>query len=330
MNFIGGRWFEVLNVSKCRGFVVVLIPSEYLNWMLNDERRYIFFICFCLLFASCRPETDRLRDTILKELTKQPGTFAVAFWDLSNGEQILVREHEVFHAASTMKTPVMIEVFKQCAGGKFSLSDSIIVKNEFTSIVDGSIYSLDPSGDSEQDLYNRIGGKEVLSALVYKMIIASSNLATNIVIDLVDAKAVTRTMHELGAKDIQVLRGVEDSRAFEKGLNNTVTAYDLMLIYEKLATGEIVDQQASQAMIDILLDQQFNAIIPARLPAGVRVAHKTGNITGVLHDSGIVFLPDGRKYVLVLLSKNLKDTEGAKAAMAGISELLYQHVIGQD
>jgi beta-lactamase class A len=330
MNFIGGRWFEVLNVSKCRGFVVVLIPSEYLNWMLNDERRYIFFICFCLLFASCRPETARLRDTILKELTKQPGTFAVAFWDLSNGEQILIREHEVFHAASTMKTPVMIEVFKQCAEGKFSLSDSIIVKNEFTSIVDGSIYSLDPSGDSEQDLYNRIGGKEVLSALVYKMIIASSNLATNIVIDLVDAKAVTRTMHELGAKDIQVLRGVEDSRAFEKGLNNTVTAYDLMLIYEKLATGEIVDQQASQAMIDILLDQQFNAIIPARLPAGVRVAHKTGNITGVLHDSGIVFLPDGRKYVLVLLSRNLKDTEGAKAAMAGISELLYQHVIGQD
>ena len=162
------------------------------------------------------------------------------------------------------------------------------------------------------------------------MIIASSNLATNIVIEMVGANAVTQTMHELGAKDIRVLRGVEDTKAFVKGLNNTVTAYDLMVIYEKMAKGEIVDQKASQAMIEILLDQRFNTIIPARLPEGVRVAHKTGNIAGVLHDSGIVFLPDGRKYVLVLLSKDLEDAEGAKTAMAKVSELLYQHVAGSD
>jgi beta-lactamase class A len=266
----------------------------------------------------------------MNELGQQPGTFAVAFKDLSTGQQVLIHEHEVFHAASTMKTPVMIEVFKQCAEGKFSLSDSIVVKNEFTSIVDGSTFSLDPSGDSEQQLYNRVGGKEALSELVYQMIIASSNLATNIVIEIVGAGKVTQTMHELGAKDIQVLRGVEDSKAFEKGLNNTVTAYDLMLIYEKLASGDVVDSKASRAMLDILLDQRINTIISSRLPDEVKVAHKTGNITGVLHDSGIVFLPDGRKYVLVLLSKDLKDTDGAKEMLAKVSELIYQQVIEKD
>lgn len=285
----------------------------------------VYFFCAGLLYA-CHSETDRLRDAILKELGQQQGVFAVAFKDLTSGQQILIHEHEIFHAASTMKTPVMIEVFTQCAEGKFSLSDSVVVKNEFSSIVDGSPYQLDSAGDSERQLYKRLGDKETLSELVNKMIISSSNLSTNIVVELVGATNVTQTMRELGIKDISVLRGVEDSKAFEKGLNNTVTAYDLMLIYEKLALGEIVDQRSSQAMIDILSDQQFNTIIPAGLPADVKVAHKTGNISGVLHDTGIVYLPDGRKYVLVLLSKELKDSESAKAAMANVSGMIYQHV----
>lgn len=282
-----------------------------------------------LLLSSCVSKTNQLRELIRKELNQHQGTYAVAFHDLTNGQEILINEQEVFHAASTMKTPVMIEVFKQCAEGNFSLSDSIVIKNEFKSIVDGSTYSLSASGDSEQQLYARIGEKEVLSSLVYNMIIASSNLATNIVVELVQAKNVTQTMRGFGANDIRVLRGVEDLKAFEKGLNNTVTAYDLMLIFSKMAAGEIVDQQTSEAMIDILTDQRFNTIIPARLPPDVRVAHKTGNITGVLHDSGIVFLPDGRKYVLILLSKELTDTEGAKEAMAKVSELIYEHVAGR-
>lgn len=92
-----------------------------------------------------------------------------------------------------------------------------------------------------------------------------------------------------------------------------------------MANGEIVDSTASQAMIKILLNQEFNEIIPARLPKEVKVAHKTGNITNVLHDSGIVFLPNGKKYVLVL-SKNLQKEEQAKKAMAEVSEMIYKYV----
>jgi beta-lactamase class A len=133
-------------------------------------------------------------------------------------------------------------------------------------------------------------------------------------------------MRELGAEHINVLRGVEDIKAFDAGLNNTTTALDLMIIFEKIARGQAVDEKSSREMIKILLDQKHNDIIPALLPADVKVAHKTGSISGVRHDSGIVFLPDGRKYVLVLLSKNLKNPEKAIKLMAEISLIIYQFI----
>jgi len=284
-------------------------------------------IVFSLVLASCQSKKERLTSDINTFLAKQEGTFALAFKDLQTGEEILIREHESFHAASTMKTPVMIEVFKQAAEGKFSLNDSILIKNEFKSIVDGSTFSLDSIEDSEHLLYKQLGKKKLLADLVYDMIIVSSNLATNLVIELVDAKNVMETMRSYGAKDLQVLRGVEDDKAYHQGLNNTTMAYDLMVIFEKIAKGEAVSPEASKAMVDILLDQQFNEIIPAKLPKEVKVAHKTGSITSVHHDSGIVYLPDGRKYVLVFLSKGFKEEPIANEAMATVSEMIYQHVI---
>jgi len=268
----------------------------------------------------------QLKKDITKELEQTKGEFAVAFKDLQTGEEILINDKEFFHAASTMKTPVMIEVFKQAAEGKFSLNDSITIKNEFKSIIDSSTYQLDSADDSEKELYKQIGQKRKLSDLVYDMIIVSSNLATNMIIELVDAKEVTKSMRRLGANDIEVLRGVEDSKAYAAGMNNRVTAFDLMLIFEQIANEKAVNKDASDQMIKILLDQQFNDIIPARLPKEVKVAHKTGWITGLHHDSGIVFLPDGRKYVLVLLSRKLEDEKKGIEAMAKVSEMIYKYV----
>jgi beta-lactamase class A len=297
--------------------------------MIRPQPKLIFIgVIPILCLFSCGERKTGIEEEIKKELAKQPGTYGLAFKDLSNGEELFINEHEVFHAASTMKTPVMIEVFKQASEGRFSLSDSIAIKNTFKSIVDGSEFSLDSAEDSEQKLYTLTSTKRTLDSLVYDMIIVSSNLATNIIIELVDAKKVTQSMRDLGAKDIQVLRGVEDDKAFAKGLINSTTAYDLMLIFEKMANGETVSKQASDAMIDILLDQRFNTIIPANLPKDVKVAHKTGSINGVHHDSGIVFLPDGRKYVLVILSKGLKDEDAATEVMANVSEIIYRHVMG--
>lgn len=270
----------------------------------------------------------QLKEKIIEKLNKTLGDFALAFKSLDNDSlQILINEKENFHAASTMKTPVMIEVFKQANEGKFSLDDSITVKNEFKSIVDSSKYSMNLSEDSGEDLYHFIGKKRTIRQLVYNMITVSSNLATNTLIDIVGAKNVMKTMKSIGANDIKVLRGVEDIKAFDLGLNNTTTAYDLMLIFENIAEGKIVSKKACAEMIDILLDQKINERIPALLPKKIKVAHKTGSITGVGHDSGIIFLPDGRKYVLVILAKNLNNRKEGEETEAKVSKMIYDYLV---
>lgn len=287
------------------------------------------WLCSLLCLAgSLSAQTDLagLKADIQKRLSNVEGVFAVAYKDLKTGNTLFINEKESFHAASTMKTPVMIEVYKQAAAGKFKLSDSILVKNEFHSIVDGSPYQLDIGDDSADGMYRMIGKKMTVYDLTYQMITVSSNLATNILIELVGAPQANATMRSYGAMDIQVLRGVEDDKAYQKGLNNAVTAYDLMLVFEKIARRQAVGKRASKAMTGILLDQKFNEIIPAQLPAGVKVAHKTGSITGVQHDSGIVYLPDGRHYVLILLSKKLSDPVAGVKALAEVSGMIYERV----
>jgi beta-lactamase class A len=158
------------------------------------------------------------------------------------------------------------------------------------------------------------------------MITMSSNLATNILIEKVGAENITATMRSYGADSIQVRRGVEDIKAFEQGLNNRTTARDESLIYLHLANGEAVNREASEEMINILKQQHFNEMIPAGLPDGVEVAHKTGWITGVNHDVGIVELPDGQRYVLVLLSKEAEDRQAVLDAFAEISRLVYDYI----
>jgi beta-lactamase class A len=270
---------------------------------------------------------DAVQRDIEKTLKSVDGTFAVAFESLDGQGQLLLNEKMMFHAASTMKTPVMIEVFSQSREGRFSLDDSLVVKNEFRSIVDGSSYQLDVKDDSDDSMYEKLGTKSSIRALLRQMITVSSNMATNLLMDLVGAKQVTRTMLSLGALNIEVLRGVEDGKAFEKGMNNRTSALDLLVIMKAISQGRAVDSAASKEMIEILLDQKFNELIPALLPPAVRVAHKTGNITGVEHDSGIVLLPDGRRYVLVILSKDLKDVDAGKKAIALVSRRIYDFMI---
>jgi len=284
--------------------------------------RSIAVLLVVAALTSCSNKKEDVTKQLTDVLTQTKGNFALAFKDLQTGEEILINEHRLFHAASTMKTPVMIEVFKQEKPGKFSMKDSILIKTAFASIVD-STFSLSPGQDSDSTLYLAAGQKRPISELVYKMIIRSSNLATNLLIELVDAKNVTQSMRELGANEIQVLRGVEDGKAYRAGLNNKVTAYDLMLIMEAIADHKV---EGSDDMVAILLDQEFNTIIPAKLPDDVKVAHKTGWITGLNHDSAIVMLPNGKKYVLVILSDSVADEKSAIENMATVSEMIYDHV----
>lgn len=298
-------------------------------------RTVVFIFCAVILsLYGCNnsaPDKKQLKKSVQTQLDSLDGTFAVAFKSLEDSSKALfINEEEMFHAASTMKTPVMVELFKQAEAGKFSLGDSILVKNEFRSIVDSSKYRMDISSDSEGELYDLIGQKRTIRQLIDDMITMSSNLATNILIEKVGAENVTQTMRSYGADSIRVLRGVEDIKAYKQGLSNRTNAMDLLILFEKLGHGEAVSPKASKEMISILREQHFNKMIPARLPKDVEVAHKTGWITGVTHDSGLIILPDGRRYVLVLLSKEITNREKVIDSFAQISRQVYDFMVQQN
>lgn len=268
-----------------------------------------------------------LEERILKILKTEKGDFAIAFKNLSDGKTILINENEEFHAASTMKTPVMIEAFKKNHEGIISLDDYIEIKNEFKSIVDGSLFKLSSFDDSDKKTYEKIGSYLSLRELIYDMITISSNLATNLVIDYIGHEDINKTMRDLGAKNINILRGVEDIKAFNEGLSNTTTALDLLKIYDNLALGKVINISLSEEMVDILKKQKYDDIIPKYLPKSIEVAHKDGWINGARHDSGIVFLDDNTKYVLVLLSKNLEDEIKGADLLAKISLEIYNSLL---
>lgn len=283
-------------------------------------------LAVALLLTGCatssRSDVASAVDAILKAHPEQ--TIAVAYRDMETGTSLLRNERTTFHAASTMKVPVMFGVFEAVTRGAMRLEDQVPVRNTFTSILDGSPYALEPGDDSDPELYAQVGSTVTVEELMRRMIVRSSNLATNLIIERIGAPAVMALMKQIGANDIRVLRGVEDEKAYEAGMNNTTTAYDLMLIFKALAEKRVISPAASDRMIDILLAQEHNDGIPAGLPAGTRVAHKTGNITAISHDAGLVIEPDGDEYVLVVLTRGFQKGDDADRVIASIARAIHE------
>ena len=267
--------------------------------------------------AEARAEIERL-------IAASGAEVAVAARTLDGKEELLIAPEVSFHAASTMKIAVMIELFRQARAHKASLEELLPVKNEFHSIVDGSPYALDAAEDSDPEVYRAIGQTMTLGRLCEAMITRSSNLTANLLIERLGVRNIQCTVHKLHADGLLVLRGVEDSKAYAKGLNNTTTARALMKILEAIARGRAVDPAASRAMAEILQRQQFNEAIPAGLPPGTPVAHKTGEITRIHHDAAIVYAP--RPYVLVVLVRGLADAKQSAALIAEITRAVHRAI----
>jgi beta-lactamase class A len=252
----------------------------------------------------------------------------VAFYDLETGSENFLNADQPLHPASTFKVHVMIEVFHQAYEGLLSLEDRIPIINSFTSIADRSKYSLDVNDDAEQTLYPRIGESETISELTRLMIVRSSNLATNILLEKVGTKNVNDFIQTLGIQDVTVRRGVEDNAAFRLGMNNSATARGLTQTMKLIAEKKVVSKQASEKMIEILLGQELNESIPALLPESVRVAHKTGWTDDVYHDTGIVYPEHRKPYVLSIMTKGFAENQASEAhqCMATISKTIYENL----
>jgi len=270
--------------------------------------------------------SDSLTERIQSRIAQDPGVqVGLAYIDLASGDTLFINADSSFHAASTMKVPVMIELFRRASTGSFAMNQRLMLVNQFASIVDGSLYALDPGSDSDTTLYHRIGDRVTVDTLLRLMITRSSNFATNTLITLVGAENVNRTMRTFGANRIQVLRGVEDGKAFDKGLNNTTTARDLAIILQAIEEGRAASPAATREMLGILLAQEFNEKIPAGLPRGTRVAHKTGEITAVSHDAAIVYAEGRKPYVLVVLTRGIPDGQKSSKLIADLSQIVYRH-----
>lgn len=284
------------------------------------------------------PEADggeaaaRLRQTLLARAERVPGDVSVALVDLETGMALGLRDDEVMHAASTMKVPVLVELYRQGAEGGLDLEAPVTIRTGFTSIADGSPYELEPGDDSETALYRLVGRDVPRAELARRMIVQSSNLATNLLIEEIGAEAVARTMGALGAGELVVLRGVQDIPAYERGMNNTTTARGLATLLSAIARcerGDVAEALAPmgpadcRAVTEVLAGQEHTQGIPAGVPPGVRVANKTGWISTVDHDAAIIYPPGRAPYVLVTLTGRVADRATSRGAMRDLSAAVW-------
>ena len=291
-------------------------------------RKFFFLLSLVPFLATSSfaqsPSLAATEQQIEKRIADSHAEVGIAFRTLDGKTAWFYHAEDSFHAASTMKVPVMIELYRQVQAGKIKLTDSLVIHNEFRSIVDDSPYKLDPADDSEVDLYKAEGKTRTLTELCELMITVSSNLATNLMLEKLGVENIHSTVHSLHADGMHVLRGVEDNKAFEKGLNNTTTARGLEILLTSIADNTAAGPEASLGMIATLERQKFNEGIPAGLPPGTKVAHKTGEITKIHHDAAIVYAP--HPFVLVILVRGLADSKDSSTLMADITRLLFQSV----
>jgi beta-lactamase class A len=277
--------------------------------------------------AAQQSRNDSLDAAVRARIAAATGaTVGLYFHDLVSDDTLVINADARFHAASTMKVPVMIQVFRDVDAGRLSLDARVPVTNAFRSLVDSAVFSVDSADDSDKSLYREIGNEVRMRELVQLMITRSSNLATDLVIERVGPERIRASLHAIGADSMIVLRGVEDGAAYRAGLNNTTTARGLGIVMEAIADGRAASAASCGAMLDILLDNEDRAAIVRGLPRHTHVAHKTGDITNLRHDAAIVYVHGHPRYVLVVLTSGIPIAD-ANVLIADIARSIHERFI---
>lgn len=269
-------------------------------------------------------KSETLRQTcegIMSE--SKAGAYAVALHDYETGFRFAINSDRPFHAASTIKVAILLAVCRAIDEGRIRPDDTLHVRNRFLSAVDQSPFRIDAESDGYPQLHQLIGRTAKLSDLTEWMIVSSSNLATNLLLDYLTVEYASKVLHDTGVSGVELRRGVDDTKAHEKNLNNETTAQGLLDLFAVLR-GDFLSKACRDLAINILLQQRFNSMIPAPLPTHASVAHKTGEISTACHDAGIVYLPEREPYILVVLTEITPESNGRREAIAKISEAVFR------
>jgi len=280
---------------------------------------------------TCLADSSITLREALEKLARESKARAVgvALLDFESGFRFSLAGDRWFHAASTIKLAVLLAILRAADEGRLRLDDSLHVRNRFVSAADGLPFRVDPSSDAMPELYQAIGRTAKISALTEGMIIASSNLATNLLLDCLGVEYARNVLRDAQVSGVELRRGVEDQAAHEKGIDNQATADGLLTLLSALR-GDFLKKESKEQAIHVLLAQRFNSMIPAGLPAHATVAHKTGEISTACHDVGIVYLPEREPYIAVILTEFDAEQNGRRETVAAISEVIYRSLTDRE
>jgi beta-lactamase class A len=253
------------------------------------------------------------------QLDAVPGTVSV--WCAHLGEAIPFyarAEHVPHFAASTMKVAVLVAAYRAHEAAALDLDAPVGVHDRFGSAV-GADFVLPHAPDDDAEVWARLGGTATVRWLTERMIVTSSNLATNLVLEHVGVPAADAVWALAGARDSTIRRGIEDGPARAAGLTNTVTAYDLAALLSGIALDRLAGTESCREMRAVLCATRHREDIAAGLPAGTRIAHKSGWVTGVRHGAGVVYPAGSSPYLLVVCSTTALPDRAARRLLARVA-----------
>ena len=276
------------------------------------------------------PKIETLQQECERILSESKAVaYAVAVHDYETGLRLELNADRHFHAASTMKVAILLAVGKAIDDGRIQPNDTLHVRNRFRSAIDRTPFRIDAESDGYPQLHKLIGRTAKISDLTQWMIVSSSNLATNLLLDYITVEEAQKVLRDAGVSGIELRRGVDDTKAHEQDFNNETTASGLVQLFATLR-GDFLSKAGRDMAISILLQQRFNSMIPAPLPSHASVAHKTGEISTACHDAGIVYLPEREPYILVVLTEVPPESNNRRETVAKISALVFQTLTGQE
>ncbi len=230
--------------------------------------------------------------------------------DLSTGWEIAYNKNSSFASASLVKVPIMVVCFQAAGEKRINLQQEVIFKNSHRTGGSGVLKNA-PSGS-----------KFTVEKLVEIMIEHSDNTATNMLIDLLKFNYINLRFKEYGLRKTNLSRRMMDFSARKIGIENYTTPRDMAYILEKFYRGGFLSKEISDRCIGLLKLQKYKDRIPAMLPSGAQVAHKTGLERSACHDIGIIFTPQA-DFLICALTKKGKNAKKAKRFISKISLLAY-------